>query len=96
MLYTAQADCYILGMRTIAYTATAAKQLARIDHNDARRIREKIEQYAADPASLANQVKRLQGSPYYRLRVGDYRVILDENGMVVTIIAVGHRREIYH
>lgn len=83
-------------MRVVAYTATAAKQLARIDRNDARRIREKIEQYVADPSSLANQVKRLQGSPYYRLRVGDYRVIFDENGMVVTIVAVGHRREIYH
>ena len=42
--------------------------------------------------------KRLQGSDAYRLRVGDYRVIYDFNGVEGTIhlLVVGHRREIYN
>jgi mRNA interferase RelE/StbE len=82
-------------MKQVAYTATAVRQLAKMDRQDARRIRDKIEQYATSPDRLANQIKRLQGSPFYRLRVGDYRVIFDEDGKVLTIIAVGQRREIF-
>lgn len=55
----------------------------------------KIEQYAADPASLANQVKALKGVVAYRLRVGDYRVIFSEDAIVLLVLKVGHRREIY-
>ena len=43
-------------------------------------IRAKIAQYAADPASLANNVRKLQGREGCRLRVGDWRVIFDETG----------------
>jgi mRNA interferase RelE/StbE len=82
-------------MKQVTYTATAVRQLAKMDRQDARRIRDKIDQYATSPDRFATQVKRLQGSPFYRLRVGDYRVIFDEDGKVLTIIAVGHRREIY-
>ena len=42
-------------------------------------------------------LKRLSGSPYYRLRVGDYRVIIDwrkeDNELFVRDI--GHRRNVY-
>lgn len=41
--------------------------------------------------------KKLQGQESYRLRVGDYRVlyIIDDKGKQVTVLAVGHRREVY-
>jgi mRNA-degrading endonuclease RelE of RelBE toxin-antitoxin system len=29
------------------------------------------------------------------VRVGDYRVVFDENGNTITVVAVGHRREVY-
>lgn len=58
-------------------------------------MRAKIEQYAADPASLANQVKALTGSHYMRLRVGDCRVIFDDRGMVLQIVGIGHRSNVY-
>lgn len=45
--------------------------------------------------ALANQVKRLKGDPFLRLRVGDYRVIFTEEGIVLTVLRVGHRRKIY-
>jgi len=59
------------------------------------RIRAKIEQYAADPASLANNVKRLRGGNEMRLRVGDWRVIFREDGVVLAIIRIAPRSEAY-
>jgi len=63
--------------------------------NEARRIVEKIDQLAAQPEQLAQQVKRLQGRPGYRLRVGDWRVIFDADGDVLDILAIGPRGGIY-
>lgn len=82
-------------MKAITYSATALKQLARIERTAALRIRAKLEQYAADPASLANQIKALEGIAALRLRVGDYRVIFTDNGVILMVIKVGHRRDIY-
>ena len=42
--------------------------------------------------------KKLQGLEHlYRLRIGDYRVIyrIEDNKLLVLIISLGHRREIY-
>ncbi len=63
--------------------------------NDARRIRSKIDQFARDPESLANNVTQLVGSDRLRLRVGDWRVIMTADHVVVTIIDVGARGNIY-
>ena len=59
--------------RTVIYSKQAAKKLGRMPASEADRIRQKIVQYAEDPASLANNVKKLEGVEYYRLRVGDWR-----------------------
>jgi mRNA interferase RelE/StbE len=42
-------------------------------------------------------VKKLSGREEYRLRVGDYRIlyVIDDGNHTVTIVAVGHRREVY-
>jgi mRNA interferase RelE/StbE len=65
-------------------------------HNDADRIRDKVRQYAADPKSLANNVKTLVGSSYTRLRVGDWRVIMDEGREeVLAIVKIGPRGDVY-
>ena len=42
-------------------------------------------------------VRKLSGREEYRLRVGDYRIlyVIDDRNHIVTIMAVGHRREVY-
>lgn len=82
-------------MRDVAYSKEATRALLRMPTNEAARIRAKIAQYARDPASLSPQVKRLKGRPLVRLRVGDWRVIMDERGVVIVIVAVGPRGGIY-
>lgn len=79
----------------VAYRKSALRALLRMPASTAGLIRSKIEQYAADPASLANNVKRLQGRDGYRLRVGDYRVIFDQDGVVMDIVEIGPRGSIY-
>lgn len=82
-------------MRQIIFTRTARKSLARLPANVARLIQSKIEQYAVDPKSLAQNVVKLQGRDGFRLRVGDWRVIFDEDGRVLHILEIGPRGGIY-
>lgn len=85
-------------MKTIRYSKAAAKSLDQMPANVATTIVEKIEQYAADPALVANNLKPLKGPEfkgYARLRVGDYRIIMREDGVVVDIIDIGSRGGIY-
>ncbi|BBK38665.1 hypothetical protein STAQ_37430 [Allostella sp. ATCC 35155] len=64
--------------------------------NTAKLIRSKIEQFAADPASLANNVKALKGDMAgIRLRVGDWRILMDDHGNVLAIVSIGPRGEVY-
>jgi mRNA interferase RelE/StbE len=79
----------------IRYSKAAIKALSAMPANTARRIMAKVEQYAADPASLANNVKKLQGRDGYRLRIGDWRVIFDHDGVVLDVLQIGPRGGVY-
>lgn len=63
--------------------------------NMATLIRQKIEQYAAAPSSLTNNVHKLRDRDGFRLRVGDYRMIFDQDGAVLDILEIGPRGSIY-
>lgn len=82
-------------MKKIAYTKKAIKDLAKMSRNRQEQMRDKINQYAENPASLANNVEAMQGETGYRLRVGDYRVRFNENDVVIDILRVLPRGEVY-
>jgi mRNA interferase RelE/StbE len=80
----------------VRYTRAATKALTKMPTNTAQLIRNKIRQYAADPASLANNVKRLRGrEDDYRLRVGDWRVIFSQDGVILDVLKVRPRGSAY-
>jgi mRNA interferase RelE/StbE len=81
-------------VKTVTYTRVALRSL-QAHSNRARQIRAKIDQYAADPASLANNVIQLTGSTAKRLRVASFRVLFTENESTIIILDVGPRGEIY-
>jgi mRNA interferase RelE/StbE len=81
-------------VKTIRYTRAAARALRR-HRNVANRIIGKIEEYAKDPNSLANMVITMS-TGYRRLRVGDFRVIFQENATEIEILDIGPRGEIYN
>jgi mRNA interferase RelE/StbE len=60
-----------------------------------RLIVAKIEQYAKEPSSLAAQVTILRGREGFRLRVGDWRVIFDEDEVMIVVNEIGPRGSIY-
>jgi len=82
-------------MKLIAYSKSSLKILRRLPANEAARILLKIKQYANDPASQANNVTSLTGSSYIRLRVGNWRVIMDDQGNILNILKIGPRGGIY-
>ncbi|MBK1634750.1 hypothetical protein CKO19_03285 [Rhodovulum adriaticum] len=63
--------------------------------NTAILIRSKIEAYARDSASQSNNVRPLKGREGVRLRVGDWRVIMDDQGNVLAVLDIGPRGGIY-
>jgi mRNA interferase RelE/StbE len=78
----------------IIWSDSAARQLKKLDRSVARRIFEKVGELRENPQRF---VQKLANSPYYRLRVGDYRVIVDvqEAFLRVLVLKVGHRESIY-
>lgn len=82
-------------MKQVSYTKAAIRVLRRMPTNTAKLIRTKIEAYATDPASQANNVKSLKGREGIRLRVGDWRVIMDDQGNVLAVLEIGPRGGIY-
>jgi len=78
-------------MKQINFTKAAIRALRRMPANTAMLIRTKIEAFAKDPASQTNNVKSLKGREGIRLRVGDWRVILDDQGNVLAVLDMGSR-----
>ena len=78
----------------IIWSDSAIRQLNKLDRPVARRIFDKVGELAENPHRF---VQKLVNSPYYRLRIGNYRVILDIQGDVlrILILKVGHRESIY-
>jgi mRNA interferase RelE/StbE len=73
----------------------AERQLAALDKTIRTRIVRALHRTVQNPHRASN-VKALAGGGF-RLRVGDYRVLFDvmDDILVVLIVAVGHRREVY-
>ena len=80
----------------VKFTAAAEKQLAKLDRPVQRRIFKFLEDIVkGDPRDKG---KTLQGDEHaWRYRVGVYRIVCDlvDREMVVYVIRVGHRREVY-
>jgi mRNA interferase RelE/StbE len=78
----------------IIWSETAIRELKKIDRIIGKRIYDKITQLKEDPH---HNVIKLVNSQYFRLRVGDYRVIMDiqHNQLRIIIIKIGHRKMIY-
>ncbi len=80
----------------ITYARSALKTLRKIDRNTAQRILRTIDALASDPRPLG--CKQLKGGAgEMRIRIGDYRVVYEviEAEVVILVLRIGHRREVY-
>ena len=81
-------------MYNIILTEEAKRQFISLNSQVRQRIGSVLERIKIRPH---NFIKRLYNSKYYRLRVDDYRIILDikDLQLVVYVIEIGHRSNIY-
>ncbi len=79
----------------IIWSESAAKELKKLDRTVANRIYKKVSQLSENP--YHSDVTKIVGDPYFRLRVGDYRIIFDiQNNMLrILVLKVGHRKNVY-
>jgi len=81
----------------IKWTRTAQRHLEKIakkDKNLAQRIVSKIDELSQGPFAY---IRRLSGHPLYKLRVGNYRVLMsiESEKMIILVVELGHRSKIY-
>jgi mRNA interferase RelE/StbE len=84
---------------TIEFTPDAAKELKKLGRAEAGRIIRTLEERIAkqdDPRSLGAPLTG-DHAGYWRWRIGDYRVIarIEDARVLILVVRVGHRREVY-
>ncbi len=82
-------------MYTIVLTKQAQKTLDKFADHIAQPILNAISNLQENPRP--NGYRKLRGRDGYRIRVGNYRIIYDiyDSELVIDVIAIGHRRDIY-
>ncbi len=79
----------------LRFRKSVSKDLDPIPKRDVQRIIEAVQALADDPRPP--QSRKLSGSEKYRLRCGVYRVLyeIQDDVLVVCIVKVGHRKDVY-
>ena len=78
----------------IIFSNFSLKQLKKLPKDVQKRIIATLRRCSIRPYP---HVKKLVGSKYCKLRVGDYRVILDivEDKLIIHVVRLGHRKNVY-
>ena len=80
----------------VTLAPSAVRQLRKFDPDVRRRLQAAIELLAIDPRPPA-ATRLVGGSGEWRVRTGNYRIVyeINDNELVVLVLRMGHRREIY-
>ena len=80
----------------VEVSPAALRQLRKLDTAGRRRIQAAIELLAAEPRP-AGAKKLVGGAGEWRVRTGDFRIVYEihDGVLLVLVLAVGHRRDIY-
>jgi mRNA interferase RelE/StbE len=84
----------------VEFANSAAKQLRKLDPQVARRILTFLRDRVAtldDPHSIGEALRGKELGDFWKYRVGDWRIIadLDDGVLLITVIRLGNRREVY-
>lgn len=85
---------------TVELSASADRELKKLDAQHARRILKFLHERVAkldDPRSLGAALHGSRLGEFWKYRAGNYRLIckLENQRLVVLVLRVGHRKEIY-
>ena len=85
-------------MRSYIFTEHAKKDFAKLDRSIQIQCIKKLNYFCSskDPFQYARRLIN-ENLWTYRFRIGDYRIIfdVDEDGKLIIIALIGHRRDIY-
>ena len=78
----------------VLFSDLALKQLRKLDGEIRQRIIATLERVRIRPDAY---VRKFVGDEGYRLRVGNYRVIvdIDKEKLIILVLRIGHRRNVY-
>ena len=84
----------------IEYDKDAEREIAKLDNQIAQRIIRFMGSRVAkldNPRSIGEALAGSKLGDYWKYRVGDYRIIADiqDARLIVQVVRVGHRREVY-
>ena len=81
-------------MYDIEFPDNARRQFLGLEKGSKRRIAAALERIRIKPELY---VTKLVGDPAYKLRVGDYRVLMDiyKGKLIILVLKVGHRKNVY-
>jgi mRNA interferase RelE/StbE len=84
-----------VGKYKIYIKPTAVKELQRIPKRDVNKIIEKIRSLSSNPRPPG--CEKLSADEKYRVRQGRYRIVysIEDDKLVVFIIKIGHRKDVY-
>lgn len=83
---------------TLDFDAAARRQLRKLPRDVSDRILIGLQQISAlDNPRQRGKAMVGERTGYWRYRIGDYRVIarIENRRLVIVVIAIGHRREVY-
>jgi mRNA interferase RelE/StbE len=80
---------------SVVFRKSVEKELKQIPAKDQIRILKRIASLASDPRPQGS--KKLSGQERYRLRQGNYRILyeIQDTKLIVTVVKVGNRRDVY-
>lgn len=82
----------------VVFKKSAAKELQALSQKNQQKILDAVQLLSLNPYTELLQIKKMKGADsLYRVRIQDYRVIylIDNQIIKVTIIKIGHRKEVY-
>jgi mRNA interferase RelE/StbE len=79
----------------IRFSESVHKDIKKIPQNDVKKILEHIDSLAIEPRPYG--YKKLKGQENYRIRQGDYRIVysIRDIELIILILTIGHRKDIY-
>lgn len=79
----------------LRFKQSVAKDLRDIPKDDVARILKRIDALAEDPRPPGSE--KLSAQERYRIRQGVYRILyeIEAGQLVIVVVKVGHRREVY-
>ena len=85
---------------SVELSAEVARELGKLDRQQAKRILKFLEERVAkldDPRSIGKALHGSRLGEFWKYRVGDYRLIgkIEDDRLIVLVLRVGHRKEIY-